>query len=737
MPNLSRYDHISKKLIHQGSPALYQLNLTKDTTGGVTKMTLGQKDPIRTNRTILLVGETGTGKSTLINALTNYAMGVKWEDDVWFKIVEEEERAQSESQTPDVIMYEIFGFEGKPLPFSLTIVDTPGYGDTRGTEQDDIVSKRLYDLFRSENGVHEINVVGLVLKASENRLSDRSRYIFDSVVSLFGNDMEKNIVCLFTHSDGRKPKDALGAIKAANVKCAMNEMDVPVFFLFDNTQKDDRTEDAEILEQAEQRTRKALEKFSEFLEKAAPQNLKKTVDVLNSRIRLTACIQNLQDRIKTIELQQREIQQTQDALKKHEAEMKSKEEEMKRKEEDAKKHQEKIKQAQESLRKHEAEMESEEEEMKRKEEHAKKHQDKKQQAEVALKKHEAEMERNKEEVKSKEEFVRRHDEETRQTQEDLKKQEAEMEKHKDFIVEVDEPYKEKQAIEGGWWFSGLFYNGATCCTVCEENCHYPKCDVAHNPGVCEVMEKGYCTICSGKCPASDHVKEEWIYVTKTRKVKKTLQDMKEKYEKGIANVARGKAQLENLKKIKIGPEDLKNVKENYERGIANVARASAQLEILEMTKIDPREMKNLKEKHKRGIANVARQKAQLEHLEKTKIHQGDIEDVKEKYEKSKADCEDVSGVLEALEMEMKKLQEDKDRCLEEAFQHVVKLEQIALKADSLSTHVHLDFLIERMKEKGDTEKAKKLEEIKNRLGEGAKKGLGYKLASARNWFRKH
>ncbi len=204
----------------------------------------------------MLVGETETGKSTLINALVNYAMGVKWEDNIWFEIVEDEKRSQSESQTSDVMVYQIFGFEDDTLPYSLTIIDTPGYGNTRGIEQDEIIIQRLLDLFRSEDGVHEINAVCLVLKATENRVSDRLRYIFDSVVSLFGKDMEKNIVALITHSDGRTPKNPLKALDAANIKCARNEKNQPVHFLFDNRQKDDMTEDMEALKHADERTMK-------------------------------------------------------------------------------------------------------------------------------------------------------------------------------------------------------------------------------------------------------------------------------------------------------------------------------------------------------------------------------------------------------------------------------------------------------------------------------------------------
>ncbi|KAL7376930.1 hypothetical protein ABVT39_018450 [Epinephelus coioides] len=130
-------------------------------------MTLGERKTNKKNKTILLVGETGAGKSTLINTLVNYAMGVEWEDNVCFQIVEEERKSQSQSQTSDVIVYEIFGFEDQTLPYSLTIIDTPGFGDTRGIEHDAIVCQRLSDLFRSDDGVHEINAVGLVMKASK------------------------------------------------------------------------------------------------------------------------------------------------------------------------------------------------------------------------------------------------------------------------------------------------------------------------------------------------------------------------------------------------------------------------------------------------------------------------------------------------------------------------------------------------------------------------------------------
>ncbi|XP_027137601.1 uncharacterized protein LOC104936320 isoform X1 [Larimichthys crocea] len=509
-------DILSKSvLVRPGSPAVYKLTPKKEKNGTLTKMSLGEKNVNKTNKTILLVGETGAGKSTLINALVNYTMGVKWEDDVWFQIVEEEEKRQSESQTSDVIVYQIFGFEDKPLPYSLTIIDTPGYGDTGGIDQDDKISQRLLDLFRSDGGVHEINAVGLLLKASDNRLSDRLRYIFDSVVSLFGKNLEKNIVALITHSDGMTPENALKALEDANIKCAKNQKTQPVHFLFNNCQDEDRTEDADCLKQDYEITIKGMSQFTEFLEETGPQKLGTTVEVLKERIRLMACIQNLQERVQYIELKHEEIRQTQEALKKHGEEMKN---------------------------------------------------------------------------------------------------------NKKFTVKVDEVYKGKKTISVVRWWWVWFYKEAVCCPVCEENCHYP-CTLAWYVEHCEVMKGGRCTSCKRKCAASDHVKEKWIYVNKTRKVQKTL------------------------------------------------------------------------------------------------------EDVKKKYEENKAERENKSSLLEKLEKEVEELQKEKDQWLEESFNHVVRLEEIALNVDSLSTQVHLDFLIEKMKDKGDTEKVQKLEEMKRRVDERSQRAL--------------
>ncbi|XDV48063.1 hypothetical protein PO909_017560, partial [Leuciscus waleckii] len=204
----------NSRLIKDGNPARYRLQKKIDDIGEselYRKMTFGERDLKNPHKTILMVGETGTGKTTLINAMINYMLGVQREDKVWFEITDDQsDRTSVHSQTSSITVY---GFYLQESQTDLTIIDTPGYGDTRGVNLDKQISESLLRLCTYEESVREIDAVCLVIMVQQNRLSDRQMYIFDAVQSLFGRDIAENIVLLFTHSDGAPPKNVLTAVK--------------------------------------------------------------------------------------------------------------------------------------------------------------------------------------------------------------------------------------------------------------------------------------------------------------------------------------------------------------------------------------------------------------------------------------------------------------------------------------------------------------------------------------------
>ncbi len=101
------------------------------------------------------MGETGSGKTTMINAMINFILGVEWEDDFRFVLVDEQVRgaSQAHSQTQEVTAYDLHYQDGFRIPFSLTIVDTPGFGDTRGFAQDKKITSAIETLLTQENGI--------------------------------------------------------------------------------------------------------------------------------------------------------------------------------------------------------------------------------------------------------------------------------------------------------------------------------------------------------------------------------------------------------------------------------------------------------------------------------------------------------------------------------------------------------------------------------------------------------
>ena len=79
-------------------------------------------------KTILTVGMTGSGKSTLIDALINYAYDVRYDDDVRLKLISltsdeaKKQGNQATSQTDFITVYKIQWMPGMNIDFNVVLV---------------------------------------------------------------------------------------------------------------------------------------------------------------------------------------------------------------------------------------------------------------------------------------------------------------------------------------------------------------------------------------------------------------------------------------------------------------------------------------------------------------------------------------------------------------------------------------------------------------------------------------
>ena len=174
---------------------------------------------------VLVVGQTGAGKSTQIDGMLNYLLGIKWEEDIRFKVVDELETVSKESlqagsaasQTDAVTAYKIPAIKGGPVKSKLTIVDTPGFGDTRGLHFDHKIVDQMKKFFNGmSDHVSILTGVCFVAQASAARLTESQQYVWNAILGLFGKDIADNILLCFTFADGEKPQ-ALEAVQAGGI----------------------------------------------------------------------------------------------------------------------------------------------------------------------------------------------------------------------------------------------------------------------------------------------------------------------------------------------------------------------------------------------------------------------------------------------------------------------------------------------------------------------------------------
>ena len=314
-------------LITADEPLIYKLK-TRDTfvhdTHHIRKCEFGSKYYGSNEKVIMVVGATGSGKTTLINGMINYILGVQWKDNYRFKLIvesdPEKKTNQAKSQTSWITSYTIHHRAGFQVDFTLTIIDTPGFGDTSGIMKDKEITENIRSFFTTPGveGIDHIDAVAFLVQSALPRLTVTQKYIFDSILALFGKDIKENIFMLITFADGDNPA----------VLDALEEADLPYneFFKFNNSALYAKKKSSDGMKFDEMFWNMGTNSFQLFvndcLNNVESRALLLTKSVLNERHQIEVYIEGIQIDIRKGLNKLEQLKKEEQVLKEHEADIK-------------------------------------------------------------------------------------------------------------------------------------------------------------------------------------------------------------------------------------------------------------------------------------------------------------------------------------------------------------------------------------------------------------------------------
>ena len=181
-----------------------------------------RKKPSKDDLNILLLGETGIGKSTWINAVANYCKFSSLEEasdnmasemialipskftfvdkgepkkiEIGKKSQNEQQHITGGSATQATKDYQ-FQFNGK----TVNLIDTPGIGDTDGIEKDKANFDNILSFISYYDNLH---AVCILLKPDQARLTAGFKFCLIELLTHLHKSLAENIIFCFTHTRG-------------------------------------------------------------------------------------------------------------------------------------------------------------------------------------------------------------------------------------------------------------------------------------------------------------------------------------------------------------------------------------------------------------------------------------------------------------------------------------------------------------------------------------------------------